>query len=399
MTLQQTVHEDFASLDAMREAWDRLALEAGSPVYTSYDWARLWWEFYGRGLELRVITFQSAGELVGVVPAFIETRGLGPLRFRVARLIAASIPPHVVTLPVRDPWLRSVVELTLHRLFNVDNCDCVSLGPASAAWSGRGEVLAAARGLPELAGRIEAAAHDVHAVIALPPDYDAYISSLSKSERKRRREYELRHFDKECDTKVEVIRDGKLLADEFDRFAEQHVKQWQAEGRPGHFAAWPRGREFHRLLVQAQGRLGRVRFIRILVDGKTVSSQYVYAFGDTYYAELLARDMGPEWHRFGLGRISVAAAIRVAIEEGVRRYDAGTGHYDFKVRLGAREFEVSPLRVIRNDPSSLRKARFHGWLRSGVALTYHKLWYRRIQRRFPVHWQRPHSRRLLRFDF
>ena len=100
------------------------------------------------------------------------------------------------------------------------------------------------------------------------------------------------------------------LEEEFETFVEQHSAQWMAEGRPGHFGAWPRALEFNRELVRTQGALGRVRFSRILADDKVVSNQYVFAFGDSYFWELPARAMGPKWDRLSLGPAGVIFGVQ-----------------------------------------------------------------------------------------
>ena len=51
------VFNSFAELDHLRPAWDQACLRAGGSVYMTYDWVRVWWEFYGRGAELRLFVF------------------------------------------------------------------------------------------------------------------------------------------------------------------------------------------------------------------------------------------------------------------------------------------------------------------------------------------------------
>jgi hypothetical protein len=125
-------------------------------------------------------------------------------------------------------------------------------------------------------------------------------------------------LSKEHDVSVEVI-SGPIdaLLTEFDRFAPLHARQWRAEGKSGHFGAWPDGLAYNRALVQALGPLDRVRFIRITADGTTVSSQYIFAFAERWYWELPARLPDPEWDRFSLGPSGIVTMIGEAINCGV----------------------------------------------------------------------------------
>ena len=38
----------FDELQRLREPWDRLALKAGSEIFLTYDWCRIWWKYYGK---------------------------------------------------------------------------------------------------------------------------------------------------------------------------------------------------------------------------------------------------------------------------------------------------------------------------------------------------------------
>ena len=397
--LHLEIHKDFCALDPLREAWDKVAVESGSPVYMSYDWVKVWWQFYNGGRPLRLLTTHANGELVGVVPMYIDTFRAGPLRFRVARIVGDSIPPHLLHPPVRDPFKPAVFDLALRYLLEEEKCDCFSAGPLSDAWEGKEAMLSSAGRLERLINHVQVLAAGVHSVFALPGSYEEYLAKLSKGERKHRRDYELRHLRKDFDVQIEVVSAPGAVGDELERFMVQHAEQWRLEHLPGHFRSWPRSIEFNRALVQAQGKLQRLRFIRIIANNQVISNQYVFAFGNTYHGELLARAVGPEWDRFSLGRTTVAVGIQNAIQEGVTRLDGGIGHYDFKVRMGAQEFGMSRLRFVRNSPTSLWKARLYGGIGRAVSVGYHKIWYRRVRSRLPLGWQRPHSFYWLRFGF
>jgi CelD/BcsL family acetyltransferase involved in cellulose biosynthesis len=211
---------------------------------------------------------------------------------------------------------------------------------------------------------------------------DEYFEGLSKSERKKRK-YELRLLRKECNVKVDVLKDPSALDDEFNRFAIQHSTQWNAEGKPGHFGAWPKGREFNQALVKAHAPLGRVRFVRIIAGGEVVSNQYVFAFGNSWYWELPARAMGKQWERLSLGPAGLITTVESAIQEGKRRLAGGIGHYEYKVKLGAKEHQLLRVRVVANRLGSRLRLLAFNTLRFGFLYGYHKIWYRRLSPRLP----------------
>jgi CelD/BcsL family acetyltransferase involved in cellulose biosynthesis len=392
------VFQDFTGLDRLRTAWDEAVRRAGGSIYMTYDWVRVWWEFYGGAAELRLFIFSAGERVVAIVPIYVDTLGWGPLRFRVARLVGANIPPKVFGPAVPASCATEVFAKVLGHLFVQEKCDVLSFGPLS-------ELDAATQGLRTACDeRADLLApltvpQGVHSTYYLPADMEEYYAGLRKSERKNRRKLELRMLKKEYDTRVEVVNDPALVPEVFDHFAEQHRQQWRAEGRTGHFGAWPRALDFHRALVRAQAERGRVRFIRILADEHVIASEYVFAFEDRFYAELTSRDVDPNWDRFSLGPTSTVAILAQGISEGVQRVESGLGHYDYKVRLGATEHGALTFRIVASSFVSRARFALFSYARSCVSLAYHKLWYRRIAPRLPPFFWRPQWRLWLRIDF
>jgi hypothetical protein len=377
------VFADFAGLDDLRTTWDDAVLRSGGSIYMTYDWVQLWWQFYGKSAELRLFVFWADERVVAVMPIYIDTLGWGPCRCRVARLVGANIPPKVFTPPVPDEFAAGVIAEVLAQLFCRDRCDLLSLGPVSELeqWTERLETACKLRA--DLVGQC-IMSNGVHSVFHLPAGMDEYYSALSKNERKNRRKYELRLLKKDYDTSVEVVSDAALLSEAFEHFAEQHRQQWLAERRTGHFGAWPLALDFNRAVVEAQGKLGRLRFIRIVANGQVVANQYTFAFGDRYYWELPARAVDPKWDRFSLGPSAIVTMLAQGIAEGATRVEGGLAHYDYKVRLGAKEYAALTFCIVAARlPSRVRFA-FVSIARNCLRLVYHRVWYRRIMPRLPA---------------
>ena len=392
------VFRDFKGLDRLRTSWDEAVLQAGGSIYMTYDWVRVWWESYGDGAELRLFVFSAGEKIVAIVPIYIDTLGWAPLQLRLARLVGANIPPKVFRVAVPASHATEVFAKVLAHLFVQEKCDVLSFGPVSEMDAANNSLQSACDQFAHLL-TLMVTPQGVHSVYDLPADIEEYYGTLRKSERKNRRKLELRMLKKEYDTRVEIVSDPALVPGVFEHFAEQHRQQWRAEGRTGHFRAWPHALAFHRALVTAQADQGRVRFIRILANENVIASEYVFAFGDRYYAELTSRDIDPKWDRFSLGPTSTVAILTQGISDGVQHVESGLGHYDYKVRLGAKERAALTFRVVAS--SSLSRVRFalFDWARRCVGLAYHKLWYRRIAPRLPAFLWRPQWRLWLRLDF
>jgi hypothetical protein len=364
----------------------------------SYDWSRLWWEFYGGNQPLRIFLFRVDNEIVGIVPVYIDCVRLWPLRFRIAKLVGSNIPPKVFNTPIARTWAEQIFEKIVLQLFQEDSCDALSFGPVSALYSPVEALLKASAGKPGLVSKATASRTGVHSVWFLPQTLDDYYQSLSRNERKNRKA-DLKKLQSDYDASIEVVSNAQQVKEEFDDFVRQHAAQWHAEGKAGHFGAWPQATEFNRALVDAHGKLGRVRFVRILAKGRPISSIYAFALGGSYYCELPARSLDPQWDRLSLGPAGIVAAIEVGIKEGMTRMEGGLSHYEYKMRLNAKEYATMTVRVVGKGFAS----RVGMWillaLRFCVLLAYHKLWYGGIAPRLPAAFKQSQWRFWLRLDF
>src|SRR5580658_10208990 len=73
MPLRVEAITDFDSFIRLKPAWDQLVEESriGHPFLT-HDWICSWWESFGAGRTLTIVTVRSGGELVGIAPLMIS---------------------------------------------------------------------------------------------------------------------------------------------------------------------------------------------------------------------------------------------------------------------------------------------------------------------------------------
>ncbi len=194
----------------------------------------------------------------------------------------------------------------------------------------------------------------------------------------------MNQLTKEFEVKLNVISDLAQAQVEFKKFMQMHRLQWQAKGKLGHFADWPRGADFNAALIQAQARLGRLRLMQLVVNGEAVFYVYGYSFGDCYHARLSARATGVKWDRCGLGRIGMLKMIEQAISEGIHRIEAGTGHYDYMVQLGGIEQPMCCVLIARNQLASRLRARILFRAAHLLHLLYFRIWFNRLAPMLPL---------------
>jgi CelD/BcsL family acetyltransferase involved in cellulose biosynthesis len=396
--LSLVVHRSFDGLDHLRTEWDAAVEKSGANICMTYDWTRIWWKFYGRNGDLRIFVFRQGASIISVLPIYVERLGFGPLAFRVARLVGANIPPKVFDPPVPAEVAGAVFDQLLEVLFGGGICDLLSFGPFSGVQKAYGELIEAnlRRGAPSSSHQTEKPG--VHTLFHLPATLDEYLNSLPKTVSKRRK-YEMRALTKDHQIQEDVVRSPGQAEIEFEAFATQHAANWSIQGKPGHFGSWPAGLEYHRQLVSALAKLDRVRIYRIIADGEVVSRQYDYVCGKKAFWDLPSRAMGERWDKLSLGQIGLVSSIELAIQEGIREMEAGIGHYEYKLRLGAEEHPLHTIQILRPGvPNRTRKALWR-ILQRGTYVAYQALWYRRIAPKLPLRFRRPQPHFALSLDY
>jgi CelD/BcsL family acetyltransferase involved in cellulose biosynthesis len=127
------VVEDTGEFAALEEEWEDLYRNCARVTpFQSWAWLYSWWEYYGEGRELRIVTVRDGGLLVGLVPLMLE-RGqiFGRLLF-----LGSGITDHHDVL-VREGWERQVAEAAVGALERMGSwwvADLQELRPEAAAW-------------------------------------------------------------------------------------------------------------------------------------------------------------------------------------------------------------------------------------------------------------------------
>ena len=123
---------DFVSLE---EEWDELYESSPQATpFQSWAWLYSWWEFYGEGYGLRLITVRDeGGRLVGLLPLMVKR---GRLLLLGGDLMNPLMTPYKDLL-VREGWEEEVAQAAARALKELDGwwvADLRQLLPQAAAW-------------------------------------------------------------------------------------------------------------------------------------------------------------------------------------------------------------------------------------------------------------------------
>jgi len=309
----------------LKEAWTTLLHETSrASVFLSPEWLASWWQAFGRGDELEVITFWQGNRLKGIAPfrrkkekliflASPEVTDYGDFIFspkqaeEVCRLFLDFLREgagrtrevHFLNVPSSSPLLKFLPTLTSQPPEQIE------VKPAATVLK-----------------------------LELPPDYDEFQARLKRKvrhelRRKRRRLTELNQMRIE-----EITSPGESLAllDDFIRLHSQRDRQKMS------FWAQAGIKDFFQALFKRMTSSGWLVILGLRCQQSYIAYLIQFDFQDRIYLYNVAFDCN--YARFSPGIILFDEAIRRAIIRGKKEVDFLRGQERYKL-----EFGVSPDQV------------------------------------------------------
>jgi CelD/BcsL family acetyltransferase involved in cellulose biosynthesis len=312
--LRIEVIADFEQFNSIAAEWDELVDRAGvERVFLSHAWLRTWWEAFGGGKELHVVTVRMAEKLVGAAPMMRSGEWIYGVKID---SVASMYNPHTPRFDfVVAKGLNEVVYGAIwNHLCHRTSCDMVVLRqiPDNSPTLPAVERLANADGW--FSGQWITRPSPY---IELNCEYEEVLSRLKGGYRYNlRKRYE--RLGKIGPIDVEVITE------------RQHVREAMEDGLRIEAAAWKGKegtaiesdaavREFYVRLAERQAELGQLRLTFLRVGGKRISFNYVLCSQKKVYAVKIGYD--PEYHSYSPGNMHLNLTLQDACAQGIREYD------------------------------------------------------------------------------
>jgi CelD/BcsL family acetyltransferase involved in cellulose biosynthesis len=311
-----------------------LASDPDKHIFATPEWHRTWWEEFGSGLELLILTMSRAGTTTAIVPLYKVAEGdrqvlrfiggidltdyLGPIcprdaREDVARALTAWLDE------TDSEWH----ELDAHNL-------PVPFGFSEMLvdWADRRNF------------SFELDQEETAALIPLTGDWDSYLDSLAKKDRHELKRKRRRLWRETPQARVRASNEETLERD-LQTFIDMHRG---TEGHKGHFMR-PEIATFFVRVAKTFFPLGRLQLHLLETPEEALAATFSFEYASRFYLYNSAYEPGAA--SLAPGLVLVSELLKDCMERGVQVFDFLRGPERYKYQLGAQAVPLNNVRVIK----------------------------------------------------
>lgn len=381
-----SIYHSFDEIGDLQSCWDTFVEEVSGDIFLTFDWSRIWWQYYGKGRELCVFIFRNSDQkIVGIIPMFFETIRMSLIPVRIGKIVGSDFTLAQFTLPFQPDCLDSCIKLFLEILKSMQ-WHILSIGPL-AGLSANTETLKGTLCRFSIDSEtITIQEEMVQTYFKLQPTWEKHLASLSKNQRREivRKYAAIEKLVPNIASNLKAILADKENVDSiFKAFVELHQKHWLGIGKRGHFGDWPNAFEFHHDMAKVQLQRGRLRLMFVQINNDILGYEYAYKLGTKYFAFLNARTGDESYNEIGIGPILFSEQIKLALSEKVDCVDAMRGKYEYKLRLGGELFTTKKILIIRKGLFNAFRIKVFCAFAALLNIVYYKIWFHRIATRLP----------------
>jgi CelD/BcsL family acetyltransferase involved in cellulose biosynthesis len=312
--LKVEIVRDLERFNALAPEWERLVNRwAADPLFLSHTWFQAWWDSFGAGRELHIVTLRSSGELVAAAPMMRTRAGLYGLKVDTLQGIYNPHTPRYDFIVGNNQEFR-FYEAIWNELVRGRPSDMIML-PQIPDGS---RTIRSMQTLAERAGWLSGQwVAPVSPFITLGCNYEAFFNTLKGGCRYNlRKRYE--RLNKLGPVDVEVITEHSAVREAMKDGLRIEAAAWK--GREGTaILSDPAVVEFYIRLAERQAELGRLRLTFLRMGGKRISFNYVLHDRKKLYGVKIGYD--PEYHTYSPGNMLLNLILQTACDEGIEEYD------------------------------------------------------------------------------
>ncbi|HUL44393.1 MAG TPA: GNAT family N-acetyltransferase [Bacteroidota bacterium] len=386
--MEVRTHTSETELRDLERTWNELHTAADGTVFQTFQWNCTWWNIYRRDhLQLHIVSFWDNGQLVGLLPMFLETINarvthMSRLRFLGTYEIYGEYAP--IIHPMRREGVLNAMVDYCAGLVSSGDVDMLSFFrfPSTSTFMGRLLEELRARNLNVSFTRNCVA----RVMMPLPRTWDEYRSSLTPSERQSlgRRTRALMNSGVE----LEVVDGTGSTDDAFRDFVKLHTASWLDRGGKGYFGTLRQFEKFQRSITAALAPLNMAQLYFLKKDGRRFAAVQAFSANRHFCFYLSGLDRHDAMISHSPGKVLLSLVIKDAIDRGFEEFDFQGGVESYKFQLGGRPEAFSKALVWKKGPAGFKVYLFSG-LQATRRIVREKIWddgvaatARRIVRKF-----------------
>ena len=338
MSLTVRISSDPSAFDVPE--WESLLAENElRQVFATPEWNRVWWEEFGAGKELFVLSLFRGEDVAAIVPLYRKVEnGRKIFRFVGGIDLTDYLGP-ICKVEDRDEVADALVEWLCRTDVEWDEFDAHNM-PVPFGFA---EFLVERADRAGFSFRLDQ--EETAAVLPLAENWDAYLETLDSKERHELKRKRRRLAREHPDFRIRVA-SAETLETDLVTFFDMHRG---AEGDKGHFMD-PSVATFFERVARAFMQIGWLRLNFLEVGDRALASTFGFELDGALYLYNSAYDI--DARRLSPGLLLVAHQIGDAIESGLHTFDFMRGPERYKYQLGAQAVPLNNLRILREGLGS-----------------------------------------------
>lgn len=320
--------ENFSSLE---KPWQELLPACATKnIFLTPQWQKAWWQEFGGGKELLLLSLRRDGELVAIAPLMRQGEMIS--------FIGDNDVCDYMDFIVCQGRQRASLALILDYLefINWHSLDLHSLLPSSIAFS-YFTPLARERG-----HLVEITREDVSPQVILPKSWEEYLSHLARKDRHELRR-KLRRLSRVKSAHYYTVEDRERLSQDLEDFFRLFKL---SDGEKGEFMT-SQMRGFFKAMASSLAEKGYLRLSFLELDGVRAASAICFDYENELY--LYNSGYDPAYASLAVGLLLKVFCLREGILKGRRRFDFLRGAEGYKYDLGGHDVPIYRCLILRES--------------------------------------------------
>jgi len=333
--------EDTATFETLRQEWSELLqASAANCVFLTWEWLFAWWRNLSEGRRLSLVTVRRGGRLIAVAPLAVRPRSLSrllpwpSLEFLGTDIAGSDYLDVIVRRGHESEGLAAVADALAATGVVLE----LSHVPSSAS--------AAAQLAADLARRLGWTAStsrvNVCPFIALSGhSWPSYLASLGSAHRynvQRR----LKNLTKQFEVRFEQVSSEDQRREALELLIDLHNRRWRERGGSQSFATAAL-RAFYDDVSRLGLERGWLRLFILRLDGRPTAALHGYQYCGVF--SFYQAGFDPEFAKQSVGLVTMALAIKRAIEEGAEEYDLLHGDEPYKYQWASKTRDLDRIEL------------------------------------------------------